>query len=81
VEIQEESINELAKVEDVAFQYLEKISAYYANRTRVAAKISKYPASVDRRQQASGVERRGEERRTESHAWAWHQVDHPVTDE
>lgn len=47
VEIQEESINELSKVEDVAFQYLEKIQAYYGNRTRVAAKISKYPGILD----------------------------------
>lgn len=46
-QIQEESINELARLEDVQFGYLEKIQGYYGTRTRVAAKISKYPAILD----------------------------------
>lgn len=47
VEIQEESINEIAKLEDTAFAYIEKINQYHGNRTRVIAKISKYPAVID----------------------------------
>ena len=47
VEIQEESINELARLEDIQFGYLEKIQGYYATRTRIAAKISKYVSILD----------------------------------
>lgn len=47
VEIQEESINEIAKIEDVGFLWLDKLANYHGNRTRIIAKISKYPAILD----------------------------------
>mmetsp|Transcript_4079 Transcript_4079/g.7525 ORF Transcript_4079/g.7525 Transcript_4079/m.7525 type:complete len:286 (-) Transcript_4079:279-1136(-) len=47
VEIQEEAVAELNRVEDMAFSVLESLNKYYVMRGRFASKILKHPAVSD----------------------------------
>eukprot|EP00382_Lankesteria_abbotti_P002804 CAMPEP_0113846406 /NCGR_PEP_ID=MMETSP0372-20130328/1291_1 /TAXON_ID=340204 /ORGANISM="Lankesteria abbotti" /LENGTH=265 /DNA_ID=CAMNT_0000815549 /DNA_START=53 /DNA_END=850 /DNA_ORIENTATION=- /assembly_acc=CAM_ASM_000359 len=47
VQIQEEAIQELARVEDVAFSFCSSIVEYFTSRATLAAKIIKYPNVED----------------------------------
>jgi proteasome activator subunit 2 (PA28 beta) len=47
VEIQEEAIAEIARIEDIGYSMLEKFLTYAGNRSRLVSKIVKYPNIED----------------------------------
>lgn len=49
VSIQEETVNELGRAEDVGFNALEAMTKYFLSRAKIVSKVLKYPGIVDYR--------------------------------